>query len=111
MEKFIAIYKDTPESAARFAQATPEQKMEGMKAWMSWKAKNEKHIVDFGAPLLPGTQASEDKNWSVSTSSISGYSILQGENIEEVKAIFNDHPHLAAQNGSEVEIRPFMSMQ
>jgi hypothetical protein len=89
MKKFLAIYQSSAESTKQMQQATPEQTAEMMGHWMKWKAANEKHIVDFGAPLMSGAVMGS----AASYGTVSGYSVLQAESIEELKAACSDHPH------------------
>lgn len=110
MKKFIAIYHSTPEAHAQFANAPAEAKAEGMKMWMSWKEKAGNHIIDFGAPLLPGKSGDESNNWSSMNSTIGGYSIFQADSEEDLKKLFVGHPHLMAGNGSTIELHEFMPM-
>ena len=110
MKRFIAIYNTPVEAAKAYAQASAEEKQKGMEAWMTWKAKNEKHIVDFGAPLMPGESLDENNNWSNASSTANGYSILQAESMNELKSILNDHPHTASNVGASIEIKEFMPM-
>lgn len=110
MKKFIVIYHSPAEAIAQMANATDEQKAQVMDAWMGWKAKNENHVVDFGAPLAGGKKLNGDGKWDLSTNEVNGYSIVQGESNEEVEAIFKDHPHLALVPGSAIEVHEVVAM-
>lgn len=110
MKKFIAIYHSTPEAMQQFANAPEEAKAAGMKMWLDWKEKAGNHVVDYGAPLLPGQSGDESKDWSSINSSISGYSIFQANSIEDLKELMEDHPHLMSSNGSTLELLEFMPM-
>lgn len=89
MKKFLAIYQASPEEQQQMAKATPEQTQAVMAEWMKWKSQNEKHIVDFGAPTMPAAVFGK----ATMAGNISGYSVLQAESIEELKAAFANHPH------------------
>lgn len=88
MKKFLAIYQSTPEEMAQMANATPEQSAAVMDAWMKWKAAHENNVVDFGAPVMPGALLNGAQH-----SGTSGYSVLQAESMDALKAAMADHPH------------------
>lgn len=110
MKKFIAIYNTPVEAAMAYQQASAEEKEQGMQAWLSWKANNEKHVVDFGAPLMPGETLNEKNEWSQSHSLVNGYSILQAGSLEELKGALKNHPHTANNVGASIEIKELVSM-
>ena len=43
------------------------------------------------------------------THKVGGYSILQGESLEEISKLLDGHPHFHSPNAS-VEVREFLSM-
>lgn len=110
MKKFIAIYNSPVEATKAYFELSDEEKQKGMQAWLSWQANNEKHIVDFGAPLMPGEVLNENMEWSQSHSLVNGYSILQASSFEELKEALKDHPHTANDVGSSIEIKELISM-
>jgi len=102
MKKFIALYLAPISSIDQMKKATPEQMKAGMDAWMKWAKKNEKSIVDLGAPLgktkrINAAGISDTKN------GITGYSIVQGDSLDSVTATFDGHPHLQMQ-GALIEV-------
>lgn len=100
MKKFLAVYQASPESMKQMAAASEEQKAAGMEGWMKWKANHEDSIVDFGAPVMSVGVLGDAK--SVVTTS--GFSILQAENLEALKAVCVDHPH------QDIEFFEFIQM-
>jgi hypothetical protein len=69
---------------------------------MKWAKKNEKSIVDLGAPLgktkrINAAGISDTKN------GITGYSIVQGDSLDSVSKIFDGHPHLQM-HGALIEV-------
>ncbi len=104
MKKYVAIYSAPGEAMSQMTNITPEQAAEGMKPWMAWKEKCGDSLVDMGAPLVAGQSSSSSGSWTGSGSGVSGYSIVQGETLEEVKTLFEDHPHLSWAPGCSVEI-------
>ena len=104
MKKYVALYYSPAEAMAQMKNITPEQAAEGMKPWMAWKEKCGSSLVEMGAPLVAGQSSNASGNWTGSGSGVSGYSIVQGENLEEAKALFEGHPHLSWAPGCSVEI-------
>ena len=110
MKKFIALYYAPASAAVASVSMTPEQQAKGMKAWYAWKEKCGDALLDFGAPLQTEQHLSGAGNWSGSITAVSGYSLLQGENLETVKALFEGHPHLAWAPGTAIEVHEFKPM-
>ncbi len=110
MKKFLAVYHAPASVIAAMANISPEEKAKGMEPWMAWMTKCGDKMVDFGAPLMPGHTTSVSGTWSPSTTDVTGYSIVQGENIDEVKALFEDHPHISWANGCSIEIHETIAM-
>ena len=110
MKKFIVLYHASAEAVAQMYKATPEEQMEGMKPWMAWKEAVGDKLVDFGAPLFGGTRLLPNGSTTESTKGVSGYSIIQAENIEEAKVLMKDHPHLAWSGGCHIEIHECAEM-
>lgn len=111
MKKFLAIYYAPASAMGEMMTMTPEDEAKGMGAWMAWKAKNDAHVVDFGAPVMGGQIINTiGGDWSNSTKEVTGYSIVQGNDVDEVKALFADHPHLSWATGCYVELSEFAPM-
>ncbi len=110
MKNFLVIYYAPTQSFEQMKQASPEERMAGMKLWMDWKASHEDKIVNFGAPVIPGQDRSANESWKDSDKDISGFSLVQGENIEEVKEMLNDHPHTAYNPACKIGVYEFFPM-
>jgi len=100
MKKFLVLYRAPVSAREQMANATPEQAKAGMDAWMAWAGKAAKAIVDLGAPLgdttaVGGTETTGGK--------LGGYSILQGESVEQIRAVLDGHPHLMMP-GASIEV-------
>ncbi len=54
MSKYLVIYHAPAEAMEMMANATEEQKAEGMKPWMAWAEKCGSHLIDLGTPLVGG---------------------------------------------------------
>jgi hypothetical protein len=102
MKQFMALYIASPAIVAEMMKATPEQMKAEMDDWGAWQEKHKSAIVDFGNPLgrtkrLTSGGLSDTKN------DLTGYSIVQGDSVEAVAAMFKDHPHLKVA-GTSVDI-------
>ncbi len=104
MKKFIVIYHAPAEAMEGMANATPEEMAEGMKPWMEWAARCGSQLVDMGTPLMGGIRLSPDGGANPSDKEVTGYSVLQAENMEGAKALLQGHPHLNWQGGCSIEV-------
>lgn len=110
MKKFIVIYHAPAEAMAQMANATPEQKAEGMKPWMAWKETLGDKLVDLGTPLMGGVRLSPNGGAQASTKDVTGYSILQANDMEEAKSLLQGHPHLGWNEGCDIEVHETVAM-
>ncbi len=110
MKKFVVIYHAPAEAMAAMATATPEQKMEGMKPWMAWADRCGDQLVDLGTPLIGGQRLSQDGSSTGSEKEVSGYSILQAEDMAGAKALLDGHPHLQWAGGCDIEVHECAEM-
>ena len=88
MEKYLALYRSTMSIGEQMASSTPEQMKASMDAWMAWGVAVGDSLVDWGVPTEPTSD--EDPGpagW------IGGYSILQAEDLDAVRALLAGHPH------------------
>jgi hypothetical protein len=93
MKKFLVTYHAPAHAMAQTANTTPEQQAEGMKMWMNWFGKLGNHVVDMGAPLMNGQEIDNNGHAHSSNRQVSGYTIIQAEDIEQAKALMEGHPH------------------
>ena len=85
------------------ADASPEDIQKGMEPWMAWAARCGSGLVDMGSPLTGGERLSKSGS-SPSERQVSGYSILQAEDMESAKALLDGHPHLEMAEGCQIEV-------
>ena len=97
-----------PVSAEQQMNVSPEEMKKGMEPWNAWYKKCGKAIVDFGAALGKGS-CFDKKGSSKSKSEVTGYSIVQAKDMDAVKAIVADHPHLMMTKAS-IEVLEIMPM-
>lgn len=110
MKSYLVIYHAPQEAIQQMNNATYEEIVEATKPWMEWKNKNQENIVNFGSRLTNGQEKSANKNWSAPNKEVSGFSILQGDSIEDVKSKLEYHPQLAWNPDCKVGIYEFYGM-
>ena len=79
-----------------------------MATWLAWFGKLGKAVVDAGAPTMPGKIVSAGGVKSIGTKPVTGYSILQAENIDAAIAMAKSAPALA--DGGQVAVYTLMPM-
>ena len=111
MKKFLVVYHAPADAMAQMANIPPEQQAKGMEAWMQWMQKVGDRLVDGGAPLMNGQQLNVDGSSTGSSKQVSGYSILQAENMEDAKSLLKGHPHLNGWNQNcTIEVHETMKL-
>jgi hypothetical protein len=103
MKKFIVVYYSPKGAMEKMSNASPEQMKDGMKPWMEWAEKCGSGLVDMGTPLGNGQKVTST-GVSKSNKSISGYSVLQANSIDEAVEMLTNHPHLNWAEGCEIEV-------
>ncbi len=103
MGKYIVIYHATPEAVASTQDMNPEQMQEGMKAWFDWAETCGDGLIDLGSPLMGGVTLSPTGS-SPRDRQVTGYSILDADNMAAAEAMLKGHPHLAWAAGCEIEV-------
>jgi hypothetical protein len=110
MKKYIILYYAPMDAMQQMSQATPEEQQKGMEAWMSWSQSCGDHLVELGAPLMNGLKLRTDGTSENSDKEVTGYSIMQAENIEGVKKMLDKHPHLTWNANCSIEIHETMPL-
>lgn len=110
MKKYLVVYCAPAEAMAKMATATPEEQKAGMAEWAKWKEKNGDSIVEMGEPIMLGQGTRDGNNWQNSTKQVSGYSIVQAQNMDAAKKIFENHPHVHWHPESKIGIYETMPM-
>ena len=110
MKKFIVTYHAPVDAIAQTANASPEDQAKGMEAWMTWAKDCGDNLVDLGSPLVNGQQLTSDGNTQNSDNNVSGYSILQAEDMDEAKALLVNHPHLSWDDACSIEVHEAMPL-
>ncbi len=109
MGRYIVLYHAPTSAVEATAEMTPEEMKKGMGAWMTWAQSCGDSLVDLGAPLGGGRKVTKSGS-APSDKDITGYSILEAENVEAAHALLADHPHLDWAEGCEIEVHEAMPM-
>ena len=102
MAKFLLVYYGGK------METDPAKAAKSMEVWMKWFKDNGKSIVDMGAPTKPGKIISGKgiKN-GVIGEAVTGYSIVQADNLDSAAALAKTNPQIAASGQIAVyEIMP-----
>ena len=109
MTEFIVIYYSPQSAMEKMKNTSPEDMKKGMEVWMKWAEKCGEHLVDMGAPLVGGKHIDTSGNTSSKTE-VSGFSILQADNMAKAEELLKDHPHLAWADGCYIEVHEKMPL-
>ena len=104
MKKFIIHYRAPAEAMARMVTATALEKSEGIRPWMDWKERVGDQLIDFGTPLMGAYRINSSGDESSEISDITGYSIIEANNLTEAKSLLDEHPHLKWSQGCSIEV-------
>jgi hypothetical protein len=98
-----------PVAAEVQMNVSPEEMKKGMEPWLAWYKKCGKAIVDQGAPLGKGA-CIDKKGTAKGQTQVTGYTIIQANDMDAAKAMVTDHPHLMMPKASieVLEIMPMM---
>jgi len=105
-KKFLVLYKSSASAGEQMA-GSPGQAQEAMRQWMAWMEKAGPALVDPGSPLgeateLPPVAGQPGRH-------VGGYSILQGESVEDINKLLDGHPHYHSPDAT-IEVREFLAM-
>ena len=95
MKKFILLYKGPATSAKDMGE---EEAKAIMAKWAEWMQKVGSAMVDMGNPMANGISIVDDGSESMA-SQLSGYTIIQAEDMAEAKALVDGHPFLSDKSG------------
>jgi YCII-related domain len=100
MPNFMILYRSTTPIGEQMS-GTPEEMQASMDAWMAWAGVAGSHLVDFGSPTMPTSEADPGPaGW------IGGYSILESDDLSALEALLAGHPHRAFGTIEVLEILP-----
>ena len=115
MKKFIAIYTGNPAAFEQWQKQHPDAakreaaEKAGMEGWVAWGKKNQKAMVDDGAPLGKTKRVTKDGVKDI-RNQMAGYTIVQAESHDAAAKMFLNHPHFTLFPGDGVEIMECLPM-
>jgi hypothetical protein len=102
MSRYVFIYH-RPAWSDDAPAPTPEESRAGMARWVAWHDRVGDRMVDFGTPLADGVRVSPGGT-AASDRDVVGYSIVEADSMDEALALAEEHPHLDATDGCEIEV-------
>jgi hypothetical protein len=102
MAKFLYVYLGGK------METDPKKQKESMDAWMKWFGSLGKAVVDGGNPTTPGKVVSKTGAKAISGDPITGYSIVQAENLDAALKMAKGSPQLAV--GGQIAVYNIMEM-
>jgi hypothetical protein len=110
-KKFLIVYNAPMEAMAQMANLTPEEQAASMEIWNAWAAKAGKRLIDLGAPLISGKRLHNDGSVNEGNKEVTGYSLLQADDWDEIMRLIEGHPHLSGWHpDATIEIHETMLM-
>ena len=102
MKKFLLVYYGGK------MESDPKKQKASMDAWMKWFQDLGKSVVDMGAATMPGkTVKGKTATKGVADDPVTGYSVVQAEDLEGAVAMAKTSPHISAEGSIAVyEIMP-----
>jgi len=96
MSKFMMIYKG---EATDMAEMSEEEGAAVMAKWGAWMEKVGPALTDVGTPFGPGGSVVDDGT-SGPAISLTGYSIVEADNMGHAKSLTDSHPYLSEGAGN-----------
>jgi len=102
MGNYVLVYK-----GGEMAD-TPEAQEAVMKEWMDWFGSLGSTVVDGGNPFGPSTAVLADGSTGATTAGLTGYSVIQADNLELAAKAAGGCPILSG--GGSVEVYETIAM-
>ena len=96
MAKYMMVYKG---EATDMSDMTEEQVASVMAAWGVWMENVGPALIDVGTPFGPGVSVVDDGSTGTAES-LTGYSIVEADDIAGAQALADDHPFLSEGKGN-----------
>jgi hypothetical protein len=95
MSQYILVYKG---EATDMAEMTPEQGAELMAKWGVWMEKVGGALTDIGSPFGQASSVVDDRS-SGAPAALTGYSIVEAEDMAGARTLCDLHPYLSEGSG------------
>ncbi len=95
MSQFMMIYKG---EATDMSDMTAEEGAAVMAKWATWMEKVGAGLADVGTPFGPGSSLVDDGT-SGTAVSLTGYSIVEADDMAAAQALADGHPYLSEGKG------------
>jgi hypothetical protein len=94
-KRFLIIYHAPLDAMTQTMNASPEEMAEGMAMWKAWAKKAGSRLADLGAPLVNGMRLHPNGSTGSSTKDVTGYSLLEVDDWEDLMDVLSGHPHIS----------------
>jgi hypothetical protein len=91
MPRYMMVYKG---DATAMADMTQEQSQDVMEKWAAWMGIVGEALADIGTPFGVGTSVVDDGS-SGTAASLTGYSIIEADDMSGAIALADGHPFLS----------------
>jgi hypothetical protein len=86
----------------------PKKQKESTDTWMKWFTGLGKAVIDAGNPTMPGKMLTRSGSKDISGDPITGYSIIQADNLEAALKMAKGSPQLTT--GGQIAVYSIMEM-
>ncbi len=109
MKKFLVLYMvpSAPVTTGQQMNVNPEDMKKGVEPWLAWWKKYENEFVDRGTQLVNGMHINKSEV-SKGKTQVTGYAIVQAEDMNAVKALLADGPFFMMMPGASAEVFEMM---
>ena len=94
-KRFLIIYHAPIDAMTQTANSSPEDMAKGMAMWKAWAKRAGSQLTDLGAPLVNGKRLHSNGSSAPSSRDVTGYSMLDAEDWDEVVDLLSGHPHIS----------------
>ncbi len=110
-KRFLIIYHSPIDAMTQMANSNPEEMEKGMAMWNAWAKRAGSQITDLGAPLVNGRRLHSNGSSAPSSRDVTGYSLLEAEDWDELVDLLSGHPHISGWNpDATIEVHETMLM-
>lgn len=102
MGRYLAILNGTASGPSE-TELTEQEQMDFMQAWASWAQRNERALVDPGAPLFRKKRVTAQGVEDFTDTSVA-YAIVEASAHDDAVRIFSGHPHLQLRPGNSISV-------